>query len=221
MKPSNKSRQRLKKKKCSFSTSKPAFACARKIGGMHAAISALDTVDTFLPQSHTTKIARHKRGQSVDTAVGCESTLHRDSALRDFGAAAVLHVQLFSNYNHKTSTTVASRVRGCRSTDRVRPNKTHQITRPPPPSHPQPPTVKVAPQARPAKIPTVGFTHLPERPLEHLRQRLLEAIDVVLDHALLVVKVLCLHQAHQRQIAASIGGTGRGKGGRRRTCTQQ
>lgn len=60
----------------------------------------------------------------------------------------------------------------------------------------------------------VGFTHLPKRPLEHLGQRLLEAINVVLDHALLVVKVLCLHQAHQRQIAASIRGTRRGKGGK-------
>lgn len=55
------------------------------------------------------------------------------------------------------------------------------------------------------------------RSREHLGQGLLEAVNVVLDQSLLVVEVLCLHQAHQRQVAASKkreGGTGgtRGRG---------
>lgn len=65
--------------------------------------------------THDEDRPQKKRRQSVDTAVGCESTLHRGSAFRDF--PTLLHLHLLQPLG-----------RDCRSTDRVRPNKTHQIT---------------------------------------------------------------------------------------------
>lgn len=51
----------------------------------------------------------------------------------------------------------------------------------------------------------VGHVTYPSSPggrPENLRQGLLETVDVILDQPFLVVEVVCLHQAHQRQIAA-------------------
>ena len=55
--------------------------------------------------------------------------------------------------------------------------------------------------------------HSQRRSLEHLGQGLLEAVHVVLNQALLVVEVLRLHQAHERQIAGMRKAKARARGG--------